>query len=188
MPAAKPHRLRDAMRPARIASAKNAPQAPQAAAAPFRHRRARDPAVQVMVHRPARHPSRRGRRQHTRRRRIFPGVGRGVAGPMRFRRTASSAQKAKATRHSFTGSSGPSSRGLKTDRTRPRARHPVKRPGVKRCRRWIPPSSLPPTFRSAGPRRRARRTEASFHNPADRPPASSPPPPSSPLETPRRPP
>ena len=113
-PAAKPHRLRDAMRPARIASAKNAPQAPQAAAAPFRHRRARDPTVQVMVHRPARHPSRRGRRQHTRRRRIFPGVGRGVAGPMRLRRTPSSAQQAEATRHWFTGSSGPATRGLTT--------------------------------------------------------------------------
>jgi hypothetical protein len=75
-----------AMRPARSVSAKNAPQARPSAAALIRRCPSEHRGAQPIVDRPPDDRSRCGHRQHTRRRRIFPGVGRGAAGPMWLRR------------------------------------------------------------------------------------------------------
>jgi hypothetical protein len=69
-----------AMRPARIVSSKNSPEAPRTAQALFRHCRADDPVAQLIGRRPANHPSRSRLRRSTAIVAFFRASGRGAVG------------------------------------------------------------------------------------------------------------
>ena len=77
---------RGAMRPARSVSSKNDPQAFRSAAPPFRQWRREHPCAQMIVGCRADNPKAPPSPQGTRRRGVFPGVGRGAAGLVGARR------------------------------------------------------------------------------------------------------
>ena len=83
---AEPRRERGAMRPGRSVSSKNAPQALRSAEAPFRHCRSDLPYAQLDANAALEKPEPERPSSGKRRRRIFPPVGRGAAGPTWLRR------------------------------------------------------------------------------------------------------